>query len=240
MQFAPFYPLLHPILKTTFPDCLWMGCAQQKTIALTFDDGPHPQHTLQVLAVLDRYQVKASFFWLGMMVDRYPDVARAVHQQAHWLALHGYEHRLFPSLTAVELQQSLQQTQRAIAQACHFDLAAAQHRIRDVRPPVGVVTPKTVKLLQQWHYRPVMWSVVPEDWVRPGVEVAAARVMTQAQNGSLIVLHDGYYGGEDAAATADRIIPALLKQGYRFVSIEAFWQQRSTLPTPKFPGSLNF
>lgn len=65
-----------------------------------------------------------------------------------------------------------------------------------------------------------MWSVVPEDWVSPGVEVVVRRVIQQVQNGSLIVLHDGYHGGEDVAQTTDRLIPQLLQQGYKFVTIE--------------------
>ncbi|HEY9662592.1 MAG TPA: hypothetical protein V6C65_29410, partial [Allocoleopsis sp.] len=69
-----------------------------------------------------------------------------------------------------------------------------------------------------------MWSVVPEDWVRPGVEVAVQRVMQQTCNGSLIVLHDGYCGGEDVAAIAANLIPRLLEQNYQFVSIDQLWQ----------------
>jgi len=74
-----------------------------------------------------------------------------------------------------------------------------QQYIRDVRPPNGLFTPQTLKQLHQWNYRPVMWSVVSEDWQRPGVSVAISRVLKQVGNGSLIVLHDGYDGGEDVA-----------------------------------------
>jgi peptidoglycan/xylan/chitin deacetylase (PgdA/CDA1 family) len=71
-----------------------------------------------------------------------------------------------------------------------------------------------------------MWSVVPEDWVRPGVAVSAQRVLQQTEAGSVIVLHDGACGGQDVAATVAQIIPALLEQGYEFVSIDQFWQCR--------------
>ena len=109
-----------------------------------------------------------------------------------------------------------EKTQETISQACQLE----PKHLRDVRPPNGLFTPQTLKLLHQWQYRPVMWSVVPEDWVSPGVEVVVRRVIQQVQNGSLIVLHDGYHGGEDVAQTTDRLIPQLLQQGYKFVTIE--------------------
>jgi peptidoglycan/xylan/chitin deacetylase (PgdA/CDA1 family) len=70
-----------------------------------------------------------------------------------------------------------------------------------------------------------MWSVVPEDWVRPGVKKVISRVVQQTENGSIIVLHDGYCGGEDVAASADKIIPLLLYKGYKFVTVDRLWQQ---------------
>lgn len=72
-----------------------------------------------------------------------------------------------------------------------------------------------------------MWSVVPEDWVRPGVSVVVRRVLEQVQNGSLIVLHDGYSGGQDVAQTVAQLIPQLLQSGYHFVTIDQLWQQVS-------------
>ena len=215
---------MHRILKPLFPECLWEGQAHSKTIALTFDDGPHPQHTLPLLEVLTRYRITANFFWLGACVDRSPAIAEAVYQQGHWIGLHGYDHRIFPTLSVDELKEQLVSTQAAIARACNLEPFYVEHHIRDVRPPVGVFTPQTLSYLRQWGYRPVMWSVVPEDWVRPGISIATQRVLEQTQNGSLIVLHDGYHGGEDVAAIASLIIPTLLNLGYEFVTIPQLWQ----------------
>jgi peptidoglycan/xylan/chitin deacetylase (PgdA/CDA1 family) len=226
MQFAPLYPWIHRILQPTFPNCLWAGVNQTKAIALTFDDGPHSNHTPRLLDVLNHYQITASFFWLGVCVNRCPDIAKMIYQQGHWLGLHGYDHRSFPMLSALELKQQLEQTQEAIAHACDLNLPYVKQHIRDVRPPNGLFTPQTLRYLNNWGYRPVMWSVVPEDWVRPGISVATSRVLNQTQNGSVIVLHDGYCGGEDVAAIANEIIPCLLEQGYQFVTINDLWKQR--------------
>ncbi len=225
MQLAPLYPILYQILKPSFPRCLWTGAKNSRAIALTFDDGPHPQHTPELLRVLDRYNIPVSFFWLGICVQRSPTIARDIYQRGHWIGLHGYDHISFPFLKPNALKQSLEKTQEAIAQACQVDPI----NVRDVRPPNGLFTPQTLSLLHQWNYRPVMWSVVPEDWERPGVAVVVQRVLQQVQNGSLIVLHDGYCGGQDIAETTDLLIPLLLQQGYQFVSIDQLWQQTQPL-----------
>lgn len=223
MQFAPLYPIIHQILKPIFPQCLWRGDNTSKNIALSFDDGPHPEYTPQLLAVLDRYQIPATFFWLGICVNRFPQVAKLVCDRHHWIGLHGYNHHNFPLLSATQLRDSLQQTQAAIFNACNLSPA----QVRDVRPPNGTFTPKTLELLHQWNYRPVMWTVVPEDWVRPGVNTVVERVLKQVKNGSIIVLHDGYFGGQDVAHTVDILIPRLLEQGYNFVTIDAMHQQEA-------------
>src|SRR5919202_4206529 len=257
MQFAPLYPILYRILKPSFPTCLWSGTTNSRAIALTFDDGPHPQYTPELLQVLDRYNIPASFFWLGACVDRVPTVARDVYERGHWIGLHGYHHISFPFLKPDALKESLKKTQEAIRAALatatprekadSMNVANADARsslsrmcnaqacqiypenLIDVRPPNGLFTPQTLSLLHQWNYRPVMWSVVPEDWERPGVSVVVQRVLRQVQNGSLIVLHDGYYGGQDVAETTTRLIPQLLQQGYYFVTIDQLWQQTQRL-----------
>ncbi|HEY9744061.1 MAG TPA: polysaccharide deacetylase family protein [Coleofasciculaceae cyanobacterium] len=221
MQLAPLYPILYRILQPSFPSCLWTGATNSRAIALTFDDGPHPQYTSELLQVLDRYSIRASFFWLGACVDRNPTLAREVYKRGHWIGLHGYHHHSFPFLKPDALKQSLEKTQEAIAQACQIH----PDNVRDVRPPNGLFTPQTLNLLHQWNYRPVMWSVVPEDWERPGVYVVMQRVLQQVQNGSLIVLHDGYCGGQDVAQTTAQLIPQLLQQDYHFVTIDQLRQQ---------------
>lgn len=220
MQLAPLFPIFYRLLQPTFPNCLWGGDRDLKAIALTFDDGPHPQYTRQVLAILDHYKVTASFFWLGVCVNASPGIAKEVCDRGHWIGLHGYDHRSFPMLSPTELQDSLAKTQVAIYNACN--LLPAQ--VLDVRPPNGLFTPQTLKLFRQWNYRPVMWSVVPEDWVLPGVATVVKRVLNQVENGSLIVLHDGFYGGQDVAATIQILIPQLLQQGYKFVTVDTLWQ----------------
>lgn len=221
MALAPLFPVIHPILKHTFPNCLWTGDVNRPEIALTFDDGPHPQHTPKLLKILDKYNITASFFLLGLCVQRYPEITKAIYESGHWIGLHGYQHISFPKLTPTNLKLELENTQNHIYEACGL----APQLIRDVRPPNGLFTPRQLNLLMGWGYRPVMWSVVPEDWVRPGVSVVVNRVIQQTCRGSIIVLHDGHCGGEDVALSAAEIIPILLDRGYNFVTIDKIWNQ---------------
>ena len=223
MALAPLLPILHPILKSAFPNCLWQGNTKNSEIALSFDDGPHPEYTPQLLEVLDKYQIKASFFLLGVFVDRYPEITKIIYEKGHWICLHGYEHISFPKLTALQLKSSLEKTQFAIYKACGL----ATKLISDVRPPYGVVIPQNLKLLEEWKYRTVMWTVVPVDWVRPGISVVVNRVVKQTFNGSIIVLHDGNNGGQDVTKTAAEIIPILLEKNYQFITIDKMWSLNS-------------
>jgi peptidoglycan/xylan/chitin deacetylase (PgdA/CDA1 family) len=223
MQFAPLYPHLYRLLKPTFPSCLWSGSAQRPQIALTFDDGPHPRYSKELLKVLSSHGVTASFFWLGLCVERSPQTARAISEAGHWIGLHGYDHDLFPRLKPERLKHDLDRTRDLI----HTHCGIAKQNLIDVRPPFAVATPKTLKQLKSWGYRTVMWSVVPEDWVHPGIDIAIDRVLKQTQNGSQIVFHDGHYGGKDVAATIDRLIPHLKRQGYEFVTVDRLWQGHS-------------
>ncbi|MBE9099647.1 polysaccharide deacetylase family protein [Vacuolonema iberomarrocanum] len=234
MELAPLYPLIQPALKAAFPSCLWEGARGQKTIALTFDDGPHPTYTLPLLALLEKHGIAASFFWLGHCVDRAPDIAQKAYAQGHWVGLHGYTHRSFPMLSTEELWHSLTETQAAIARACDLDPLVVAQTIRDVRPPNGLFTPQTLNALQKWQYRPVMWSVVPEDWVHPGIDVVLERIRRQVHDGALIVLHDGAYGGADVVAIAEQLIPTLQANGYRFVTVDQLWQIQSATPWPQW------
>ena len=223
MQFFSLFPIVYQILQPNFPNCLWEGNDKTQNIALTFDDGPHPGYTPKLLEVLEYYNIPASFFVLGFCVERSPHIVQKIYNSGHWIGLHGYIHHNFPLLCATELQQSLEKTQTAISNACGL----RSQQVRDVRPPNGFFTPKTLKLLEQWNYRPVMWSVVPEDWVRPGVTTVVQRILKLVKKGSVIVLHDGACGGEDVAQIAKILIPQLLDQGYKFVTINTLWQGKT-------------
>lgn len=214
---SALYPLLQQGLKTLFPEALWdlPPDPQKRQVALTFDDGPHPEYTPTLLQVLQEFQVPATFFVLGERVQRWPHLARKIRQQSHGIGLHGWQHRSFTQLSRGELLQSLRRSQDTLVAAC----GGTPEEYRAVRPPNGLFWPRTLTDLRSWGYLPVMWSVVPEDWLCPPVAVVVERVLNQVRPGSLIVLHDGVQGGSQVAEVVRRLIPALGEQGFDFVRL---------------------
>jgi peptidoglycan/xylan/chitin deacetylase (PgdA/CDA1 family) len=211
------YPPLHWGLKTLFPDCLWELPTHPPTrqVALTFDDGPHPDYTSALLQVLRDFQVSATFFVLGERVQRWPHLAQQIRQQGHQIGLHGWQHRSFTQLTRSELHQSLKRNQAALVAAC----GGIPSDYRAVRPPNGLFWPQTLADLHRWGFHPVMWSVVPEDWLVPPVSVVVERVLAQVRAGAVIVLHDGVHGGSQVAEVTRQLIPALKERGFAFVRL---------------------
>ncbi len=214
---SALYPLLHRGLKTLFPEALWELPADpsRRQVVLTFDDGPHPKHTPALLRVLQEFQVPATFFVLGERVQRWPHLARQIRQQGHGIGLHGWRHRSFTRLSRRELHNSLRQSQAALVAAC----GGIPEEYRAVRPPNGLFWPQTLVDLRRWGFFPVMWSVVPEDWLEPPVAVVVERVLAQVRPGSLIVLHDGVQGGAQVAEVTRQLIPTLRERGFEFVRL---------------------
>lgn len=211
------YVTIHPILKRIFPGCLW-DLKGESALALTFDDGPHPLYTPQLLAVLKQWDLKASFFVLGERAEQYPHLVAEIAAQGHHIGIHGFRHYSFTRLSIPDLKASLRKTQQVIAAACH----GHPDHYRDVRPPNGIFVPQTLTCLQQWGYRTVMWSIVPEDWVTPPIPMVVSRILKQVYPGAMIVLHDGYYGGSQVAETVQSLIPSLIQRGFTFTTLGSF------------------
>ena len=116
------------------PDILFWGDTSRRELALTFDDGPHPQDTPRLLEVLEKYQVRATFHLVGRCVEHYPDLVRAIHQSGHQLALHCYRHLPFPLENPSRLHAGLDHTRQLIAEAAGIE----PQSIRDLRTPYGI------------------------------------------------------------------------------------------------------
>ncbi len=196
------------------------GNASHPEIALTFDDGPHPRDTPQVLAVLAKHNVQATFFLIGRTVELYPHLVKQIQQGGHQLALHGYRHIPFPFENASSLKGQLDRTRNAIADACGI----SPELIRDVRPPYGLCTPKVLSLLREWNYRLVLWDHMPPHFLQPA-SWTIRQTLQRTAPGSIIVLHDGNRHGSKAAIIVDTILPKLKSMGYNFVSIEDYGKE---------------
>jgi peptidoglycan/xylan/chitin deacetylase (PgdA/CDA1 family) len=205
-----------------FPEVLFHGDLSRREIALTFDDGPHPQDTPRLLEVLDRHQVQATFHLVGRYVEHHPDLVRQIHRNRHQLALHCYRHIPFPLENPSSLRAGLDRTQQIIAQAAGIAPAA----VRDVRTPYGIFTSRTVSQLTQWGYRMVMWTSLPPHWMQP-VARSIRQVMESAVPGAVIVLHDGNGHGRRVAEIVDAVVPRIQSLGIRFITVDDMHRQRA-------------
>ncbi len=188
-----------------------------RSVALTFDDGPWPGDTDRVMAVLHHYRVPATFFMVGYLVDRYPELARKVAEAGYPIGNHSFDHPVAPALADLG-------TDRIMAEIADATTALEAAGIEPTlfRPPGGSYDDFVVQEALRRGMRVVMWSVDPKDW-RAGLtakEVTKA-VLRQVKPGSIILLHDG---GGDAAHTI-KALPAIIrgirKKGLGFTTVPA-------------------
>ena len=201
-------------IQKRHPRILMHGDGSIREIALTFDDGPHPRDTPQVLEVLAKHNLHATFFLIGQSAERYPNLVYQIHEAGHQLAIHCYRHIPFPIESASTLKGCLIQTRNAIARACGI----SPESIRHVRPPYGFFTTKTLSLLSGAGYRLVLWDNMPLHFIQPN-QRTIDQILDRTRPGSIIVLHDGKGHGRKVASIVDMIIPMLRNNGFEFVTI---------------------
>jgi peptidoglycan-N-acetylglucosamine deacetylase len=180
-----------------------------RVIALTIDDGPSPVYTPQVLQVLEKYGVRASFSMVGENVSYYPAIAKDVAQAGHTIINHTWNHA---NLTSLSAAQQLTEITRA-TDAIH---AAAGVQPRMFRAPYGAWSRRVLKYCAAEGLIPLDWSVDPRDWSRPGVSEIVGTIMKTTQSGSIILEHDGGGDRSETVAALKIVIPRLLDEGYRF------------------------
>ncbi len=220
MDMRPLYRF-HEIAQRRHPEILYHGEGTGRQVALTFDDGPHPQDTTRLLNVLERHQVRATFHLVGKNVERHPDLVRQIHSCGHQLALHCYRHIPFPLEKPAALRAGLIRSRNAIAGAANI----SPSQIRDVRPPYGLFTNRTLSLLTEWGFRLVMWSSIPPHWMQP-LGWSIRQILDAAVPGAVIVLHDGHGHGKRVARIVDEVIPRIQSLGLEFVTIEQMQAER--------------
>lgn len=195
---------------------------EHKVVALTFDDGPYPPYTWQLLKLLEEEKVKVTFFLVGEQAEKYAGIVHEQVKAGHEVALHSYVHKDQLKLTGLEVQENLRQGKLALQQLTGMD-------IKYFRPPHGFKDWTVMEESQRAGLEVVNWSVIPRDWTNPGAEVIAGRVLEKVKPGAIVLLHDGdspkYTASREQTIKATReIIQSLRAQGYGFVTISELKQ----------------
>lgn len=182
----------------------------EKVIAITFDDGPHPQNTPRLLDMLKERGVRATFYVVGNMVRYNPQILRRMVAEGHEIGNHTVTHGTLSRMSDEGLRSELSRAHQQI-------LAATGIPPRSMRPPGGAIRKEQKQLmLREYGYPTILWSVDPRDWQRPGVDVVAQRLIDGAAPGGILLVHDLHKPTVDAMP---KTLDALLAQGYRFVTI---------------------
>jgi peptidoglycan-N-acetylglucosamine deacetylase len=174
-------------------------------VALTFDDGPHPQGTPAVLEALREANAPATFFLAGEQVAERPSLAREIVAAGHRVELHCFRHRNQLRLTTRQLLDDAERGRAAI------ELATGQ-RIHDYRPPYGIFSGRGLRAIRRRGWRPILWSLWGRDWDRRAdAESIARRSTAGAAAGDVLLLHDSdYYSEPGSWARTAAALPIIL------------------------------
>lgn len=178
-----------------------------KKIALTFDDGPHPHYTEQLLDGLKERGVVATFFVTGEHATLHPDIIKRMNEEGHLIGNHTYSHIQLASGNAEEFKEELVATSEVIEELIDEEVVY-------VRPPYGCWDKS---LEAELNMIPVLWTIDPLDWCSSDAEGVAGKVMAEADEGEIILMHDYY---ESSVTAALLVVDELLADGYTFVTVE--------------------
>ncbi|GAB6989131.1 polysaccharide deacetylase family protein [Paenibacillus pini] len=196
-------------------DVTWEYPSQKNMIALTFDDGPDPVDTPQILDLLKKYNAKSTFFVVGKQVDEHPEVARRQVAEGHELANHTYTHAYFTRNSSVaSIRNEMEKTQQSI-------IKVTGQKSYLFRPPGGFYSDRMIDTCRKDGYLVVMWSWHQDtwDWNRPGVHKIVNKVLNNARSGDIVLMHDHVEGKSQTIEALKQILPELQKRGFRFVTV---------------------
>ena len=178
-------------------------------VYLTFDDGPHPVYTAEVLDVLRRYGVRATFFVVGAMVERFPHLLNRVLLEGHTVANHTWNHENLAKLSGDAIDRTLERTQEILganATAC-------------MRPPYGAIDDLARQRTEEHGLDVIMWSASANDWLDLTADTIAERIVAGAVDGGIILMHDGGGNRSRTVEGLDIALQQLSGQGIRFEPI---------------------
>ena len=199
-----------------FVEAIAEGKTNDKRIALTFDDGPDEVITPQVLAMLEKHQIPATFFLIGHKIQENQDIVAEIVAKGHLVGNHSFSHTVaFDFKSSSKVQQELRATQQQIA-------TIIGRKVRYFRPPFGITNPPIAKAVRQEKYKVIGWNVRPYDAVSTDEKIILKRIKKKLQPGSIVLLHDIK---PLILNVLEDLIPYLKEQGYEVVPLDKLIQE---------------
>lgn len=200
-----------PELPKNMPAVVTHNAQAGKKVALTFDDGPHPENTPAILNLLDQYKAKATFFMLGKSADFYPDLVQKVAEAGHEVANHSWSHPQLTLLSDQGIQQEINQTDDAIRAALGYN--PTLHR-----PPYGAYDDRVI---QNVGKPLVLWSIDTLDWQSHDPQAILSIVKENLHDGAIILMHDVH---AESVQGAKLVLEYLSSQGYEMVTVSELFK----------------
>ncbi|WP_082063197.1 polysaccharide deacetylase family protein [Paenibacillus sp. IHBB 10380] len=196
----------------------------EKKIYLTFDDGPDPLYTPQILDILRENGVKATFFLIGEKVLKYPELVKLIYSEGHAIGNHTYTHPFLVLCDESKIKEEIEMTEAAIRSVIGDGTSL-------FRPPYGLVNEKVVHYISELEYQIIMWSKELEifDWSLPGVDNMINLVLEKWERGSILLFHDGGGDRTETVECIEKLIPLLHSKGCTFSSDFAPWTEQGAV-----------
>ena len=193
-------------------DVIYSWHDNKKEIALTFDDGPHPRYTPEILDILREYGVRATFFVIGQNIEWYDGLVQREFDEGHEIGNHTYSHLNLKLLPYPDVCAEIEEAEAVIGERIEY-------RTRLLRPPCGMLGDELVRAARDGDYTIVCWSIDTLDWAHTPSEKIAENVLSSVQGGDIILFHDYVSGASPTPDALRIIIPELIRRGYTFVSV---------------------
>jgi peptidoglycan/xylan/chitin deacetylase (PgdA/CDA1 family) len=194
------------IIQWLFPSLFWNKISDEKCIYLTFDDGPLESLTPFILNELKKYNAKATFFYLGKQVEKYPSLVEICKKENHQIGHHTYSH--------IDGWKTKNKDY-------YKDIEKGNKHLKSVffRPPYGRIKPSQIRHLKK-HYKIIMWDILSWDFdINTSAKECYNNVIKHSRNGSIIVFHEN----EKSKQNVKKVLPKLLKHfdslGYKFKAL---------------------
>lgn len=190
-------------------------------IALTFDDGPHPRYTRQILEILKKEGIRATFFVVGENINYYDQgIVADIINDGHELGNHTFNHEHTKDMTEADFYKDVKD--------CH-DLVKEKYgyEMKIFRPPEGYIDEKVKNIARELDYSIIIWSIDTKDWEHVGSDVIVSNVKRNASDGDIILMHD-YVSKPNTTIDALKVlIVSLKKEGYQFVTVSELIKKHS-------------
>ena len=192
-------------------DVVYYKKNSQKKIAITFDDGPHPTYTPEILDILNEYNIRATFFVVGQNVELYPDIVKRAISEGHDIGNHTFTHCHISETSFEAIIDEIQACEDKVYELCEY-------HVKLFRPPEGVLPDDVRNYAVNEDYSVILWSIDTYDWARAPISNIKRNITKNISSGDIILMHD--YVPDSITPQALRIIiPMLLEQGYQFVTV---------------------